>query len=156
MKPATVQIFLIRLAIGALFLHLGMEKYHEGWLWNSQPLADSLQRYLEHAGGLELKYLTTVAIPFAGLWAKLITVGELATGVSFLLGLLTRTSAGVALLMILNFHAANGLLFSWEFFGSPYAAFLTAGLVACFLARAGRWGGIDAWLAGRNSTSWWW
>lgn len=156
MKLSTAQIFLIRLAIGALFLHLGLEKYHEGWLWNSQPLADSLQRYLEHAGGMELRYLTTVAIPYVGLWAKLMTVGEFAIGASFLLGLLTRTSAGVALFMILNFHAANGLLFGWGFFGSPYAALLFAGLLACFLARAGRWGGIDAWLARSNSKSWWW
>ncbi|HUL44175.1 MAG TPA: DoxX family protein [Bacteroidota bacterium] len=156
MKLSTLQIFLLRIAIGALFLNLGLEKYHEGWLSNPQPLTASLQKYFEHAGGMELKYLTSIAIPYAPVWARLMTIGELAIGASFLLGLLTRFSAGVALFMILNFHAANGLLFGWGFFGSPYAALLFSGLLACFLARAGRWVGVDWWLAGINPKSWWW
>ncbi len=36
MKVTNIQIFLIRLAIGGLFLNMGLEKYHSGWLSSSQ------------------------------------------------------------------------------------------------------------------------
>jgi H+/gluconate symporter-like permease len=58
--------------------------------------------------------------------------------------------------MVLNFHAANGNLFSLNFFGSPWAALLVAGLLVLFLARAGRWAGIDALLATWNAKSMFW
>lgn len=156
MKTSSVQLLLIRLAIGGLFLNLGLEKYHEGWLTTSEPLAESLQRYLQHAIGFQATYLHYVATPYVGLWAKLIIIGEFAVGVSFLLGLLVRVSSIVAIIMVINFHAANGNLFSWNFFGSPWAAVLLAGLIAIFLAHAGRWAGIDALLSKLNSKSVFW
>jgi hypothetical protein len=58
--------------------------------------------------------------------------------------------------MVLNLHAANGKLFSWDFFGSPWAALLLAGLITMFLSRAGRWAGIDAALAKVNGKSAFW
>lgn len=151
MKISNIQILLLRLAVGGLFFSLGLSKYHEGWLTNPEPLRESLMNYHQHAAGPQLTYLNYVAIPYAALWAKLMTIGELGVAVSLLLGLLVRLSSFAAIFMVLNFHAATGNLFSLNFFGSPWAAVLVAGLLLLMLARAGRWAGIDALLAKSNS-----
>lgn len=156
MKVANIQILFIRLALGGLFLSIGLEKYHSGWLTNSQPLLDSLERYLQHAARMQLTYLNYIAIPYVGIWSKLMTIGELAVAASLLLGLFVRFSSLIAIVMVFSFDAANGNLFSWNFFGSPWAALLLAGLLTTFLARAGRWAGIDAVLAKSNSKSMLW
>jgi uncharacterized membrane protein YphA (DoxX/SURF4 family) len=151
MKLHSFQLLILRLALGGLFLSIGLEKIHEGWLTNPEQLLQSLNNFHQHATGPQLTYLTTVALPYAGLWAKLIAIGETAVGASLLLGLLTRLSSFMAIIMVLNLHAATGNLFSLNFFGSPWAALLVAGLLAVFLARAGRWAGIDALLAKSNT-----
>ena len=152
MKLHSFQLLVLRLALGGLFLSVGLEKINEGWITNSEHLLQSLNNYHQHASsGAQLTYLTTVALPYVGLWAKLMAIGETAVAASLLLGLLVRLSSFIAIFMVLNFHAANGNLFSINFFGSPWAALLVAGLLAVFLARAGRWAGIDAWLAKSNA-----
>ena len=151
MKLSNVQILILRLAIAGLFLSIGTDKYQEGWLTNSEHLAESLNNYHQRASGVQLIYLEHVAIPYVGLWSKLMAIGEFAVGVSLLLGLLVRFSSAVAIFMVLNFHAANGNLFTLNFFSSPWAAVLIACFLALFLASAGRWVGIDALLAKSNA-----
>jgi uncharacterized membrane protein YphA (DoxX/SURF4 family) len=151
MNVSNIQILLLRLAIGGLFLSLGLDKYHEGWLNNAEPLTESLVNYHQHAAGPQLIYLDHVAIPYTGVWAKLMTIGELGVAASLLLGLLVRFSSFIGIVMVLNFHAATGNLFSLNFFGSPWAALLVAGLLLLMFARAGRWAGFDALLAKANS-----
>jgi len=156
MKTSNLQLVLLRLAIGALFLTIGLEKYSEGWLTNAAPLTESLQRYAEHPGSLQGVYLRTVALPLASFWSKAILLGELALGASLLLGLLVRSSSLAGVFMVVNLQAANGNLFSWSLFSSPWGAMLIAGLVAMFLSRAGRWAGLDAALARLNGRSAFW
>ncbi|MBI1806148.1 MAG: DoxX family membrane protein [Ignavibacteria bacterium] len=151
MKFSNIQILLLRLAIGGLFLNAGLGKYNEGWLTNPAPLVKSLDEFHQHATGFHRHYLDYVALPYAGAWAKLMTVGELAVGVSLLLGLLVRLSSAMGIFMVLNFLAANGSLYSLNFFGSPWAALLLSGLLTLFLSRAGRWVGVDVLLAKSNS-----
>ena len=156
MKLSNIQILLLRLALAGLFLHLGIGKINEGWLQNSEPLRNSLENFHQHAIGAQLTYLERVAVPYAGLWSKLMALGETALGISLLLGLLVRLSTALGILMVLNFHAATGNLFSLNFFGSPWAAFLITGLLSLMLARGGRWAGIDALLAKSNSRGIFW
>ena len=151
MKLSNIQILILRLAIAGLFVSIGVEKYHEGWLTTSEHLAGSLTAYHEHATGAQLVYLNRVALPYAGVWSKLIMGGEFLLGVSLLIGLLVRCSTALGIFMVVNLHAANGNLFTMSFFSSPWAAFLIAGLLVLFLSRAGRWAGIDAMLAKSNS-----
>lgn len=147
MRLSSVQILIIRLAIAALFLSIGPQKIQEGWLRSAEFLNKSLNNYHQKATGPELTYLDDVAIPHAEIWSKLIPIGETAVGISLLLGLLTRFSSLTAMFMVINFHAANGNLFSLNFFSSPWAGILLAGLLVVFLARGGRWLGVDVMLA---------
>ena len=111
---------------------------------------ESLQTYAKHSGGVQLWYLEHVAIPYAWMWTKVIAVGEACLGISFVLGLFVRLSSSLGIFMVVNLHAATGTLLTLSFFGSAWAAFLLAGLLVALLARAGRWGGIDALLAKSN------
>lgn len=147
MKHSNFAILLLRLTIGTLFLLAGMGKVNHGWMHSPEPLVLQLGEFHQHASNYQLTYLNNVAIPYASVWSKLITVGEIAVGIALLIGLLTRLAAIVAIFMILNFHAANGNLFSWGFFENPYAALLLAGLLVVFITRAGRWVGADIFLA---------
>ncbi len=147
MKVSSIQILILRLVLAGLFLHLGLGKLEEGWLKSPVPLTQSLSSFEQRAAGIHLLYLKSVAIPLAGVWSRLMALGETALGISLLLGLLTRLSSAVGIVMVLNFHAATGLLYSLSFFGSPWAALTVAGLLVVLLARAGRWIGLDSLLA---------
>ena len=147
MRFSNIQILIIRLALAGLFLSLGVDKIHEGWLTNPEHLLGSLNNFHQRASGTHLYYLDTVAIPYADLWSKLIAIGETSLGVSLLLGLFARLSSLVGIFMVLNLHAATGNLYSLNFFGSPWAALLIASLLVTFLSRAGQWAGVDAMLA---------
>ena len=156
MRLSGVQIFILRVAIGALFLSLGYGKIHDGWLNSPEELNQSLNNFHQHASGPQLAYLDKVAIPYTGVWTRVMALGEAALGVSLLIGLMSRLSSLLGIFMVLNFHAATGNLFSLNFFGSPWAALLISGLLVVFLARGGRWGGLDALLAGSSSKSLMW
>ncbi len=153
MKTSAVQIFILRLAIGALFLSLGIGKIRSGWLNGPEDLNQSLNNFRQHATGLQMEYLDRVAIPYSGVWTRIMAIAETSLGVSLLIGLLTRLSTLLGIFMVLNFHAATGNLFSLNFFGSPWAALLIASLLVVFLAQGGRWGGLDALFAGSSSKS---
>jgi uncharacterized membrane protein YphA (DoxX/SURF4 family) len=139
------------LALGALFLSTGIEKYHEGWLSNPEPLHASLAGYEKTATGYHLTYLDQVALPYAFAWSKLICIGATALGASLLLGCFVRLLSFIGIILVLNLYAANGSLYSLKFFGTPWSVLIFTSLVILFLARAGRWGGIDALFAKSNS-----
>ena len=153
MKISNIHLFLIRITLAALFLSAGWEKIHEGWLTNPQPLIDSLTGFRAHAAEYQLYYLDTIAIPYAGVWSKIMATGETALGLSLLLGLLVRLSSLMGIIMVLNFYAANGSLYSLRFFSSAWSALIVVSLLVLFLTRAGRWIGIDAFLAKSNAKS---
>ena len=147
MKLMNIQILILRLALAGLFLHLGMGKLHEGWLQNPDHLKEALNGFHQKATGYQQIYLEKVALPLADVWSRLMVIGECGLGISLLAGIFVRLSSALGLVMVLNFHAATGNLFSLEFFGSPWAALLVAGLLVIFLARAGHWAGLDALFA---------
>ena len=151
MKNINIQILLLRLALGALFLNAGLSKINDGWLTSDQELLSSLTTYQQKAStDWQKRYLETVALPYVSIWAKMIPLGEVALGASLLLGLLTRFSTAMGIIMVLNLHAANGNLFTFGFFQTPYAALVLACLLALFLSRAGRWFGFELRLHQRR------
>jgi uncharacterized membrane protein YphA (DoxX/SURF4 family) len=156
MKLSNIQIVILRLAVGALFLHLGWGKYQSGWLHEPNQLAGTLANYQQHAAGWQAQYLNYVAIPYSFIWVKCIAVGEFLLGASLLLGLLVRLSTLLGMFMLLDLYAANGNLFSWDFFGSSSSALLFFCVLVLFLARAGRWAGLDALLAKSNAKGLMW
>ena len=156
MKLSNVQILILRLVLAGLFLHLGISKIDDGWLQSPEKLLGSLNNFQQKATGVQLAYLDHIAIPYADLWSKLMAIGETAIGVSLLLGLLVRLSSIVGIFMVFNFHAANGTLYSLNFFSSPWATLIIASFLILFLAQGGRWHGFDQVLAKKNTRSIFW
>ncbi len=107
-----------------------------GWLFDSGPLADELWGWRESAPPLSRWYLDTVAIPGAPVFARLVPVGEFLTGAALVVGFRARLAAGIALLMVLNFHFAMGLLFQLAYLTNGYGPPVVGSLAALALGPA--------------------
>ncbi|MEZ5418616.1 MAG: DoxX family membrane protein [Vicinamibacterales bacterium] len=133
-NPSARGLTALRLCLGVFFLFEGIGKI--GWLTDPSPLTTQLQGYLQNANAWNRPYLELVCIPGAAIFARLVLFGELATGVSFLLGALSRTAAVVALLMVLNIHFASGAIFQYRFLTNGYGLPVVGGLLALALGGA--------------------
>jgi uncharacterized membrane protein YphA (DoxX/SURF4 family) len=111
---------ILRLCLGVFFLFLGIGKLR--WLINSGILAGQLGGWLQASAPASIshRYLTTVAIPLVWLWARLVPIGELACGIAMIAGFRTSVAAAAALVMVLNYHLASGLLFRYDLLTSGY------------------------------------
>lgn len=107
-----------------------------GWLFDSGPLADELWGWRESAPPLSRWYLDTVAIPGAPVFARLVPVGEFLTGAALVVGFRARLAAGIALLMVLNFHFGMGLLFQLAYLTNGYGPPVVGSLAALALGPA--------------------
>jgi uncharacterized membrane protein YphA (DoxX/SURF4 family) len=107
-----------------------------GWLSDSGPLTDELWGWSESAPALSRWYLNTVAIPGAPVFARLVPLGEFLTGVALLVGFRVRLAATVAVLMVLNFHFAMGILFQVAYLTNGYGPPVVGSLAALALGPA--------------------
>lgn len=112
---------IVRIAIGIFFFFMGLGKL--GWFADSSVLVKTLSSWSEMAGPFNRWYLESIALPAAPVFARVVPLAELATGLGLILGAWTRAVAVLAFLMVLNFHFASGALFRYAFltnaFGLP-------------------------------------
>lgn len=127
-------LLVLRICLGIFLVAQGYGKI--GWLTDSGPLLTSLQGFLEASNSWNRPYLQAVCIPGVEVFARLVPIGELATGVALLFGLYTRWAALIALLMILNFHFAGNFLFTWRYLTNGYGPPVVGGLLALVLGGA--------------------
>ena len=118
----------LSLLMGVFLISMGFGKL--GWLTDSSFLVAELRGWWGSAPALSRWYIDTVAMPGAPLFARLVLFGELASGAALVAGFRVRLAAGVALLMVLNFHFTMGLIFQWAYltngFGLPVVGSLAA------------------------------
>ncbi len=117
--------------MGLFLLFMGLDK--TGWLMDDGMLRAELERWRGLAPAASRWYLESIAIPGAPLFARLVLFGELANGAALLLGYRVRLAAGVALLMILNFHFASGIMFTSGYMTNGYGLPVLGGLLALSL-----------------------
>jgi uncharacterized membrane protein YphA (DoxX/SURF4 family) len=97
----------LRISTGLFFLYQGWQKLAAGTHF-THGLSQTLQAWAASNSFPWYKvFLLQVAIPHAALFAQLVTWGEIAIGVSFLLGFAIRFSAPCAILMNLNYLLAT-------------------------------------------------
>jgi uncharacterized membrane protein YphA (DoxX/SURF4 family) len=101
------------LLLGVFFLFQGLNKVD--WLLDGGILAQRLQNWMRNAPPAVRWYLETFAIPGVPLFARLVPLGELATGAALILGFWPRLIAALALVMVANFHFGLGSYYSVEF-----------------------------------------
>jgi uncharacterized membrane protein YphA (DoxX/SURF4 family) len=111
---------ILRISIGVFFLFEGLGKVR--WFGDPSILRGQLAGWLASvpAGSLSHAYLERFAIPGVAVFARLVPLGEIASGVAIALGIWPRAFALVAFLMALNFHVASGALFKYSFLTNGY------------------------------------
>lgn len=140
-------LVILRVHLGVILLITDAGKMLRGNAPFSAEMLSFLQGYvMRNASAPYQHFLQQLVIPHATLFSYLVMVGELAAGLSLLLGLGTRAGATIAMFLFLNYMLAKGRLF-WSPDSEDAAVFLSA--LVCLLGAAGRVWGIDAYLARR-------
>ena len=113
-------LVIIRVCLGVFFLFEGIGKL--GWFVDSGILSGRLAGWLGEAavGSASRWYLEHVAMHGTAIFARVVPLAELATGVALITGAWTRTAAILAFLMVLNFHIASGAMFRYAFWTNGY------------------------------------
>lgn len=144
-------LVILRVYLGVIFLLAALPKIQR----DSTPEFIGFLEYVALIRGHPFYqgFMRSVVLPNAGTFAGLIGWGELLVGVTLILGLLTRFSAGVALLLALNYMFAKG---AWFWSPSSNDAAYVAISLALLIGAAGRTLGLDALLARRWPRSPFW
>jgi uncharacterized membrane protein YphA (DoxX/SURF4 family) len=155
--PQTCIAFL-RLVVGIWFLKAVWTKLTVAYVAGVLPypavsprfLAFHPKRVAEFAAdnpiGWYKDFLQGSVLPHASLFATLQTYGEVVVGLGLVLGLLTRLSAVIGLVLALNY----GLATQWMTFGQQgFHLLLITSMIIFLVAGAGRVWGLDAALLPR-------
>jgi uncharacterized membrane protein YphA (DoxX/SURF4 family) len=112
---------ILRICVGTFFLFEGIGKIR--WLTDTSQLAGQLAAWAQAvpAGSWSHTYLVRMAMPHAALFARLVPLGEMASGAALVAGLWTPFFAFVAFFMALNFQIASGALFKYSALTNGYA-----------------------------------
>ena len=132
---------ILRIMVGVFFLFQGIDRLR--WLIDSGPLTAQLAQFMKTATPLNRWYVERL-LPGLPLFARLVVLGELFTGVALMTGVWTRLVAGLAFLMVLNFHVAGGTLFHYEFLTDGDGLPVLGALLALMLG-----GGRLPWSVGK-------
>jgi uncharacterized membrane protein YphA (DoxX/SURF4 family) len=119
---------LLRWCLGVFFLFQALGKL--GWFASSATLVALLNEWRGTVGPLSRAYLDTICLPGAEVFARLVPLGELAVATALLLGGYTRLAAFLAMLMVLNFHFASGVMFQYSYLTNAYGLPVLGGLLA--------------------------
>lgn len=125
----------LRLCLGVFFLFEAIGKF--GWYASSGVLRSRFAEWVQTVPALSRTYLELVCIPGVELWARLVPSAEFATAVALLLGGYTRLAASLALLMVLNFHFASGVIFQYSYLTNGYGLPVLGGLLALAVGGSG-------------------
>jgi len=151
-------IAVLRLVVGAWFIKAVWTKLTLAYVGGVLPypavsprfLAFHPKRVAEFAADNPVDwykaFLQNTVLPHASLFATLQTYGEVVVGLGLILGLFTRLTAVVGLVLSLNY----GLATQWMTFGQQgFHLLLITSMVIFLVAGAGRAWGLDAVLLPR-------
>ena len=124
----------LSVVMGVFLVFMGLNK--TAWLTDSGLLLDELERWRELAPSVSRWYLEMLAIPGAPVFARLVLFGELSTGVALVLGYRVQVAATVAFMMVLNFHFASGIMFTYGYLTNGYGLPVLGGLLALAIGGA--------------------
>ena len=130
-RPVSQSIAALAVAMGVFLLAMGESKL--GWLGDSSALIAELRNWWGNAPSPSKWYIDTIAMPGAPIFARLVPLGELATGAALVVGYRVRWSAAVALVMVLNFHFAMGILYQFTYLTNGYGLPVVGSLAALAL-----------------------
>ncbi len=109
-----------RICLGVFLLFQGLGKYQ--WFADSSILAGRFHEWLTMAapGSISRWYLDRIALPGLPVFARLVPLGEIASGLALIVGFYTPVFAFIAFFMVLNFAVASGLIFTYSYLTNGY------------------------------------
>jgi len=110
----------LRISIGVFFIFEAVGKFR--WFVDTSVLAGQLASWSHTAapGSIAAWYLARIAMPGVAIFARLVPIGELCSGLALVLGFWTPFFAFVAFFMAMNFQVASGAVFHYSFLSSGY------------------------------------
>jgi uncharacterized membrane protein YphA (DoxX/SURF4 family) len=129
---------ILRICIGIFFIFEGIGKLR--WFIDTSLLTEQLRNWSQAAttGSVSHLYLQRMAIPGVAIFARLVPLGEIVSGLALVAGFQTRFFAFVAFFMALNFQFASGALFKYSFLTSGYGLPVLGSTLALAVAGSGR------------------
>jgi uncharacterized membrane protein YphA (DoxX/SURF4 family) len=148
---ARAALALLRIYLGGVFLVAVWPKLRSDF---TPGLTSFLQTVaLTRGHPFYRHFVEQVVLPNASLFAAAVSWAELLVGLTLVLGLMTRLSAMVALILTVNYMLAKG---AWFWTPSSNDAAFAAISIALLIGAAGRTLGLDAVLARRWPRSPFW
>ncbi|HMD36585.1 MAG TPA: DoxX family protein [Vicinamibacterales bacterium] len=110
----------LRVCIGAFFVAEGVMK--ASWFMDTTILARQLDDWSKAAttGSMSRWYLDHIALHGVSYFARLVPLGEIASGAALIIGFWTPLFAFIAFFMALNFQIASGAVAKLSFLTSGY------------------------------------
>jgi len=132
MSRERVALLAVRIALGVFFIFEGWDKLP--WMINPGLLTTALQKWADTGVPASKWYIETILIPGAAVFARLVFLGEVATGLALLSGVWLRPAAILAFLMVLNIHFAHSTIFQYGFLSKGDGLPILGGLLALAIA----------------------
>lgn len=109
-----------RVCLGVFLLFQGINKYR--WFVDTSILAEQFNGWLEMAspGSISRWYLDHVAVPGLAVFARLVPVGEVVSGLALIVGFWTPVFAFISFFMVVNFAVASGTIFTYSYLTNGY------------------------------------
>jgi uncharacterized membrane protein YphA (DoxX/SURF4 family) len=144
-------LLVFRLYAGIFWLVHGLPKFLNPAMFMPPGgfMSQMVARSAQSSTGFYHDFLVQTVQPNIGLFAELVRLGEVLTGISLLLGFLTPLGGLVGCFLALNYIAAAGE-FHWSSVGALNAAALAISFF-CIVLPVGRFAGVDALLVRRPS-----
>jgi uncharacterized membrane protein YphA (DoxX/SURF4 family) len=119
----------LSVVMGVFLLFMGIDKLE--WFTDGGAfLSRRLDEWAAAVPPASRWFLETLAIPGIPVFSKLVPLGELLTGAALIAGVRVRIAASVALLMVLTFHVASGVMFRYDYLINGYGPPVIGGLLA--------------------------
>ena len=135
MSRERVALLAVRVALGVFFIFEGWDKLP--WMLDSGLLTVALKKWADTGGPVSKWYIETILIPGVPVFARLVFLGEVATGLALLSGVWLRSAAIIAFLMVLNIHFAHSSIFQYGFLSKGDGLPILGGLLALAIAGGG-------------------
>ncbi len=137
-------LVILRLYVGVVFLVAALPKVQRDF---APGLLGFLEQVaLQRGHPFYQRFVQDIVLPNVPVFSELVRWGELLVGATLIVGLLTRFSAAVVLVLALNYMFAKG---AWFWTPTSNDAALVAISLALLIGAAGRTLGLDALLARR-------
>ncbi len=137
----------IRIGFGLYFLQSAIEKIGAGWLGSGDALTAAVSKQIGQSAGFYRPFLEGMVLAHAGLFARMVALGELAVGISLILGLLAPLGAVGGFFLMGNFILMKG------FAAVPQGTdwLLALGFLGLAIGAAGMTWGLDRRIFRRRS-----